>query len=281
MSGLRHIKLIKMTEKEIFIQLKSLKSITLSKEMKDNNREVLLSQISNTFVKTENPVKSFSNIKNVFSFIYKPALTVAGIFVFLVGFLFLSSGLFSKTKPNNSFYVARILSEKARLNTTFNEDERDALSLQFASNHAQDIATVLMDPEFNTEENKKAVEKLNASFENEMNKVQSKINKNIESTSEDVVISSSDLIEENGTEIYINDNNEENISNNEVVPEVSSSSDLNVDALEEEINDSYKNLDNIENGQKMLDEIRTLFNEGNYSEVIEKLNDLKKIVDNK
>ena len=268
-----------MTEKEIFTQLKSLKSITLSQEVKDANREVLLSQISNTFIKSETSVNGFSNIKNIISFIYKPALTVAGVFVFLVGVLFLSSGLFSKTKPNNSFYIARILSEKARLNTTFNEDQRDALSLQFASDHAQDIATVLMDPEFNTEENKDEVNKLNASFENEIAKVQNQINKNVEvPTSEDVAVSSSGLVEENGTDIYING---ENVSNDNSDLATSSDTDLNVYALAEEINDSSDNLVNVENGQKMLDEIKVLFTEGKYSEVVEKLNELKKMTNQK
>jgi hypothetical protein len=278
-----------MTEKELFTQLKSLKSIALSPEDKQNNRDVLFSQISNTFVETKSSNKFWANTKNVFSFIYRPALTVAGVFVFLTGVLFLGSNLFEKTKPTNSFYVARILSEKARLNTTFNETERDALSLEFASNHAQDIATVLMDPEFNTEENKNEVEKLHASFENEISKVQTQIDKTantIKSTASaepDVALSSDGLVETNGTEIYTGEtnNNSEDVNPisevNTETPTEATSSDLNVEALAEQIKDSSADLAKIENGQKVLDEIKTLFADGHYSEVIEKLNEIKNL----
>ncbi len=278
-----------MTEKELFNQLKSLKSIALSPEDKKKNRDVLFSQISNTFLETKNSNNLWINTKNIFSFIYKPALTVAGVFVFLTGVLFLGSSLFEKTKPTNSLYIARILSEKARLNATFDETERDALSLQFASNHAQDIATVLMDPEFNTEENKKEVERLNASFENEISKVQNQIDKtvntikSVDSSGSDVSLSSSGLVETSGTEIYINE--EDNLDTNSISPnvveepDVNTSSDVNIEALAEQINDSSDKLAKIENGQKILDEIKALFAEGRYSEVVEKLNEIKNLAD--
>ncbi len=275
-----------MTEKELFTQLKSLKSIALSPEDKQKNRDVLFSQISNTFVETKKSNKFLVNTKNVFSFIYRPALTVAGVFVFLTGALFLGSSLFEKTKPTNSFYVARILSEKARLNTTFNETERDALSLEFASNHAQDIATVLMDPDFNTEENKNEVEKLHASFENEISKVQTQIDKTVStiksvaSSEPEVALSSDGLVETNGTEIYTDGGVNAFDPTSEVnteVPEEATSSDLNVDALAEQINDSSEKLAKVENGQKLLDEIKTLFADGRYSEVVEKLNEIKNL----
>lgn len=275
-----------MTEKELFTQLKSLKSIALSPEDKQKNRDVLFSQISNTFVETKKSNKFLVNTKNVFSFIYRPALTVAGVFVFLTGALFLGSSLFEKTKPTNSFYVARILSEKARLNTTFNETERDALSLEFASNHAQDIATVLMDPDFNTEENKNEVEKLHASFENEISKVQTQIDKTVStiksvaSSEPEVALSSDGLVETSGTEIYTNGGANAFDPTSEVnteVPEEATSSDLNVDALAEQINDSSEKLAKVENGQKLLDEIKTLFADGRYSEVVEKLNEIKNL----
>ncbi|HPT08571.1 MAG TPA: hypothetical protein PLE28_02665 [bacterium] len=277
-----------MTEKELFNQLKSLKSIALSPEDKKKNRDVLFSQISNTFLETKNSNNLWINTKNIFSFIYKPALTVAGVFVFLTGVLFLGSSLFEKTKPTNSLYIARILSEKARLNATFDETERDALSLQFASNHAQDIATVLMDPEFNTEENKKAVERLNASFENEISKVQNQIDKtvntikSVDPSESDVSLSSSGLVETSGTEIYINedDSNIKPISSDVTTePNVNTSSDVNIEALAEQINDSSDKLAKIENGQKILDEIKALFAEGKYSEVVEKLNEIKNLAD--
>jgi hypothetical protein len=133
------------------------------------------------------------------------------------------------------------------------------LSLQFASNHAQDIATVLMDPEFNTEENKKAVERLNASFENEISKVQNQIDKtvntikSVDSSGSDVSLSSSGLVETSGTEIYINedDSNIKPISSDVTTePNVNTSSDVNIEALAEQINDSSDKLAKIEKVKK-------------------------------
>lgn len=257
-------------------QLKSLKSVTLSEDIKQSNRAVLLSQISNTFVKKESSFNYLNNLKNAFSFVYKPVISVAGIFVFLVGILFLSSNWLSKSKPNDSLYLARLMSERARLNTTFNENQRDALSLEFASNHAKDIATVLMDPEFNTENNKKEVERLNASFITEINKVENQINKtennSLKSNNEDVVISASDLISGTSTDIFVPD--EEIV---EVDPDVLEE-EFNVEALAEEINDQSDQLDEVKDGQKILAEIKTLFAESRYDEVVEKLNAVKDLI---
>jgi uncharacterized protein YhaN len=146
-----------------------------------------------------------------------------------------------------------------------------------------------MDPEFNTEENKNEVEKLHASFENEISKVQTQIDKTVNtikstaSAEPDVALSSDGLVETNGTEIYTGEtnNNSEDVNPisevNTEVPEEATSSDLNVEALAEQIKDSSADLAKIENGQKVLDEIKTLFADGHYSEVIEKLNEIKNL----
>lgn len=280
-----------MTDKQLLQQLKALKNITLDEKTKQSNKDILFSQISNTFIKSE---KSFGrylfNFRNVFSVMSQPLLVVAGIFVFLVGSLVLGSGFYVNSKPNDSLYIARVISEKARLNATFNESQRDALALKFASDHAKDIATILMDPEFNTEENKNRVEKLNASFQSEISKVKDKIEKNenlyIATVSgDDVISNSSSLISDKGVEVYVPEKVEESSDGSNLAAVNTSSpveniSDdkINVESLEAEIDSSVQKLNGVENGQKIISEIEKLFSEGRYEEVISKLGEVESII---
>ena len=290
-----------MTEKQLLQQLKGLKTIALSEETKKSNRDILFSQIANTSVKGGELSQGsfFWGFKNIFSVFSQPLLIVAGVFVFIAGGLIFGSGFFRDSKPNDSLYIARIISERAKLNTTFSQTERDALSLKFASNRAQDIATILMDPEFNNEENKDQVEKLNASFKNEISKVKDKMEKNYiddinvssENNNEDV-FSASSLIEENGVEIYIEGNNDSssqiieddfenieeiNTSSSEEVLQNSSSSEEEVDikSLESEIDNNSEKISTLKDGPEIIAEIEKLFSEGRYNEVIEKLSEVK------
>jgi len=287
-----------MTDKQLLQQLKNLKNIHLSDGVKNRNREVLLSQISNTFVKADKPfVNYLFNFKNVFSVMSQPLLVVAGVFVFLVGSLILGSGLYANSKPNDSLYIARVISEKARLNTTFSQSQRDALAMKFASDHAKDIATILMDPEFNSEDNQAQVEKLNTSFQNEISKVRTRIERNDNSstninsniTEGDIVKSASDLKDDTRMEISIPNQEIIEPSKNET-PTKNTSSDVvdnssniknNDDLkgkLEAEIDSSAEKLNGIKDGQKMIAEIEKLFAEKRYEEVIAKLSEVEKII---
>lgn len=289
-----------MTEKQLLQQLKELKTITLSEETKKSNRDVLFSQIANTSVREEIPAQGsfFWGFKNVFSVFSQPLLIVAGVFVFVAGGLIAGSGFFKDSKPNDSLYIARIISERAKLNTTFSQTERDALSLKFASDHAKDIATILMDPEFNNEENKDQVEKLNASFKNEISKVKDKMEKNsvgeaglnLENSGEDV-FSASSLIEDGGMEIYIEggdnsspetteinsqESEDASTSSEESSQNSSSSEDLvDIKSLENEIDNNSEEISTLKNGPEIIAEIEKLFSEGRYNEVIEKLSEVK------
>lgn len=270
-----------MTDKQLLQQLKALKSITLNDEIKQGNKDVLFSQISNTFIKSENRSGNYLfSFKNIFSVMTQPLLVVAGVFVFLLGSLVLGSGLYENSKPTDSLYIARVISERARLNTTFSESQRDSLALQFASDRAQDIATVLMDSELNTEENKTQVEKLSASFNTEISKVKSQLEKkeslsaNSEVSDEGVVSSASSLKDENGMDIYIEENN---LSTEVPSEEVNTSSDINVNSLENEISGSAEKLNNNQDGEKMIAEIEKLFSEGKYEEVKRLLEEVKKM----
>lgn len=278
-----------MTDKQLLQQLKSLKNIALDCSIKDKNKDVLLSQISNTFIKNDKPViNHLFNFKNVFSVMSQPILVVAGVFVFLIGSLTLGSGLYANSKPNDSLYIARVISEKARLNTTFSQSQRDALAVKFASDHAKDIATILMDPEFNSEDNQVQVEKLNNSFQNEISKVKTRMEKNDVLTdsannNEELVYSASGL--QDGDRLEISMPEQETVKTNEgesLVKNTSSDPIVNSSSttqdLETKIDSSVEKLNEIKDGQKIIAEIEQLFSEKKYEEVITKLSEVEKII---
>ncbi|PKM91657.1 hypothetical protein CVU82_00390 [Candidatus Falkowbacteria bacterium HGW-Falkowbacteria-1] len=292
-----------MTDKELLKQLNSLKSIRMEENLKESNKRVLLTQISNT-VSENSEAKPFNNffffVKNILAMSSRPAMVLSGVFLFLFASLILGSDFYKNSKPTDSLYIARVLSERARLNTTFDQTAKEKLAVKFASQHAKDIATLLMDPEFNKEENREEVEKLSVSFKSEIEKVRGNINAN-EATSEikedvdSAVFSASSLREENGTDVYIEEENfKENsdmtldtlkdeekitVSNEDIVLEGSSelsSTSEEVKELGEKIEElNGKISDDSVISKELLEEIESLFENGKYDEVLLKLNNIK------
>ncbi|MFZ4631756.1 MAG: hypothetical protein ACOYL8_00945 [Patescibacteria group bacterium] len=165
-----------MTDKDLIAKLNSLKNINPDSNWMTSNRDLLLSQISNSGARDLSAWQSFVINLSSFAKAASQPVYALGVFVFVLvtGSLF-SHQVFGGAKPNDSLYIARIISEKAKLNTMFNSDERNKLAVQFATDHAKDISNVLADPKFNTEENKDQVAKLNESFDKEIDTVKSKI----------------------------------------------------------------------------------------------------------
>ena len=261
-----------MTDKELLKQLKALKSIKLSDDLKSSNRDLLLSQISNTRLTENLKACSAFNFKNLLAVFSQPLLVVVGVFVFIVTSLVLSTGLLKNSKPNNSLYIARIISEKAKLNTTFSQNQRDKLSLQFASDHAHDILGVLMDPEFNNEKNQVQIEKLNSSFLNEISKIKTKIEKN----SSDLVLTK-DLEEvELGSDIILANSSNEEEGLEIDIPEIEEEPVIDSELeLEEEEEGEEEDLLSLSQAEIIL-EVEKLFYDGNLLEAREKLGEIEK-----
>ncbi len=283
-----------MTDKELLKQLNSLKSIRMEAGVKESNKSILMTQISNT-ISNNSETKNFNSflfyVRNILSMSSRPAMVLSGVFLFVVTSLFLGSDFYKNSKPTDSLYIARVISERARLNTTFDQNEREKLALEFASNHARDIATLLMDPEFNTEQNKDEVEKLSASFKDEINKVRTKVadlqTSETENNENQLVFSASELKEENGIDIYIDGNNfSENLDEaTSTTPEsdieASASTTPGIENLGDQIEELSEKIDlesNQEikkNKQVLIEEIENLFDEGKYGEVVLKLQEIK------
>ncbi len=165
-----------MTNSELIAKLNNLKNINPDQKWLESNRELLLSQVSNSGAENLSTWRVvFINVSSVLKSASQPVYALgAFVLLLLTGSLF-SGQLLASTKPNDSLYIARILSEKVKLNTTFDSSARNKMEVKFASEHAQDITAVLADPSFNTEENRDQVARLNNSFNEEVNTVKEKI----------------------------------------------------------------------------------------------------------
>jgi len=162
-----------MSDNDFLKQLKGLKNISPAASWLKSNREILLSQIANSSAQELTPQRRLLiDVRSFFATVSRPALVLGSFLLLLVGASLFSYLAFSRTKPNESLYIARIISEKAKLNTVFDSEERDKMEVQFAASHAEAITEVLADTDVNDEAQ---VAKLNDSFNKELETVRTKI----------------------------------------------------------------------------------------------------------
>jgi len=165
-------------KKKLITQLKNLQEITPDKEWKESSQVYLSNRINND-------VKSgvFSNImvwlKDFAKMSSQPAFALSAFVLILITGVVFANPMFSGAKPDDSLYIARIISEKAQINMTFNKEERNKLSARFATNHAKDIATLMSDPDFHSQEDsEERIANLSDDFNREINSVRESINYN-------------------------------------------------------------------------------------------------------
>lgn len=183
-----------MTEKDLIKKLHNLREIKADAEWLKSNRDLLYSQISNSGAKEISPWSSFViNFSSLAKTVSMPAMALGSFLILILVTSIFSHQLLMNAKPNQSLYIARVISEKARLNTILNTESRDKMAAQFAASHAQDIITVLSDPTISS--NEQEVAKLNESFKAEIQTVQksiAKLNKPVVATSDNNIATASD-----------------------------------------------------------------------------------------
>jgi hypothetical protein len=163
-----------MTEKQLLQQLHNLKSIRSNAEWKASNREVLLSQINNGTLFDVNYGEEnkswWKSLENAFHIASQPSWVAIMILFALLGTTGVSWAAGRKAKPGDSLYIARIISDKARLAVTFNEEKKAELTVQLAGNRAKDIAGVIASTENkdNTPAESKVNDKLKEDFKKEI-----------------------------------------------------------------------------------------------------------------
>ncbi|MFA6995095.1 MAG: hypothetical protein WC249_01650 [Patescibacteria group bacterium] len=295
-----------MNNRDLISKLNSFKKVNPDQKWLDSNRELLLSQISNSGAESLSVWKNLLITLTSLSKAAAQPVYALGIFVLLlIGGSFFSQGLLAQTKPNDSLYIARIIAESVKLNTTFDSVERNKLALQYASGHAQDISSVLANPEFNNAENSAQVAKLNTSFNEEVKTVKNRIkslvvpatgqsgeiiNNSTKSESVDLVIADSfkdrqgiSLEENNLSESLVN-GGEKVSSGTEKIKATGTGDTLNsgatLTATTTNLNSSttLEIINPASTADKILDEAQKLFDSKNYSQAADKLKEVEKII---
>ena len=135
-----------MTDRDLIKKLGNLKEIKPDSSWLKANRDSLYTQISNSGATDQSVWSSFViNVKSVLKTASTPAMAFGSLMLVLLGTSAYSHLLLTQAKPNQSLYIARELSEKAKLNTILNTQEREEMAGKFAANNAQDIINVLSD----------------------------------------------------------------------------------------------------------------------------------------
>jgi hypothetical protein len=162
-------------KKHLLSQLHNLQEIKPDKQWKAESQEFLRTHISDgvksgVFSKVMIWVKDFAKVSS------QPAFAFTAFVLILITGVTFFNPVFSDAKPDDSLYIARIISEKAQVNMTFNKGNRDKLSAQFATNHAKDITSLMNDPEFHEEEGSEdKIANLSNNFNKEINSAKESI----------------------------------------------------------------------------------------------------------
>jgi len=166
-----------MNEKEFSTQLNKLKLIKPDRQWKKASRDILYSQIYNTSVSQE--VKEAAEVKNTYLYYFinylpkrifkhasQPVWTVAAIIILVFSGGVASLKAANNSKPGDSLYIAKIISEKTQLALTFNEKDKAKLSIEFAGNRVEEINQVIAEPGDGKKKDK--VDKLTINFKKEI-----------------------------------------------------------------------------------------------------------------
>ncbi|MFP4514853.1 MAG: hypothetical protein ACLFNO_02500 [Parcubacteria group bacterium] len=203
-------------KKSLLTQVHKLRDIQPDKQWKAESQEFLRAQISDD-VKTGAFFKVMVWIKDFAKVSSQPAFALAAFILILITGTVFFNPMLSDAKPNDSLYIARIISEKAQVNMTFNKENRDRLSAQFATNHAKDITNLINDPNFQSnEDSKDKIADLSNDFNKEINSARESIN-NINRR------------DELASERRNNNSNNNSDENNDLEADSDSSEDLPVD----------------------------------------------------
>ena len=279
-----------MENKELIKQLNSLKSIVPDSGWKERNRNVLFSQISSSDVVASPEARGFANILILPQKLAEVFSTPSWA-VFFVCFVVLSGGVFSVgaarlSKPDSSLYIARIISEKARLAVTFNEDEKTKLSFKFANDHAKDIMEILANTDLNNEASKTKAEKLTENFKQEIKVAKTKLEKmkvseesvssGNKETGEANIFSANLGRDEKGIQIAEPENPNIEIAKNLVAPVIKNVQEEKSTTTPAEINTKSPS----DNAYEKLEEAEKLSDAKDYGGVLGKLQEADTIVEN-
>lgn len=294
-----------MSEKEFISQFKNLKRIRPQSSWLKSNREILLSQINNSGTENLSLVRRLLIDLRSFSLVVsKPVALIASLALFLVATAAYSHLAFKQARPNDSLYIARVISERVKLTTVFSPEEKKKLEARFAASHVEAIAEILAkEASLKEEINEDKLARLNDSFNKEINIVREKIavinNRQASDNSIDEVVSSEgesqDLSKDEEYSVIVADANKDeqgtqlSIADDNNKTEDTLSSENEVETASEPENDSLKDrqaaeselatiLDELQDPQLVLEEVQALFDAQDYQGALEKIRKFKKMI---
>jgi len=292
-----------MTDRELIAKLNSLK-IKPDPAWKNRSREILLSQISggneiSKKVKILERLDVWSEVFIPFDLLHKLAAKPVMVTGLVIASL-LGGGVFSlqaakNTKPGDSLYIAKIVSEKARTAITFDEKEKAKLGVEFAGNRAKEMVRVIEEEKDDSVKNEK-VEKLAADFKKELSGAKDRLEK--------INSRESDESENSGSGGANGDKEEEKTGENKPADEVfganlgkdnngiqvSDPSGSVTPKANPEIKPDEKATTTVENEKpaekvdaqvKILNDAEELFENKDYGGAAEKLEEIKNIIEDK
>lgn len=226
-----------MTDRDLIKKLGNLKEIKPDSSWLKANRDSLYTQISNSGATETSVWSSFViNLQSVLKTASAPAVALASLMLMLVGTSAYSHLLLAKTKPNQSLYIARELSERAKLTTILNTEEREEMAGRFAANNAKDIINVLSDPSFKDEQE---IAKLSTRLNEEMKTVQKTVAREVKPAVQKIDTPTTTNVEEVFS--ASNEKDEKGISV-EGTPKIETSSTTSVETLIKEANEVLNQL---------------------------------------
>jgi len=277
-----------MNDQELLKKLNSLKEIKPDSHWREEYRGILFSQIS------AGSSESKSNIRILWQSIVPRHLLVnlakpvwlaslASIFILVTG---IGSVYASKnSKPGDSLYIAKIISERAQFAITFDEKNKVKLGVEFATNRAKEMIQVLEDTNQATTVNNDKLEKLSQNFKKEISQVKDRLSKAAKSQVKD------DESEVFGANLGKNDQRMEiaeptALISEQVKPEVNSSQtdDKAIEPVEANATSTVEQADlasppTSRQADQLLEEAEKLVDEKNINGAIDKLEEVNKVID--
>ena len=277
-----------MNEQELLKQLNNLKNIKPDSQWEKGNRDILFNQICGSqsgdreagisWIKVLGNMAAHSKMIKQLS---QPAFIVCAIVIIVFGGGIAGVKASRNTKPGDSLYIAKIISEKTQFAITFNEKDKAKLGLDFAGNRAREISQVIAESDNNKEAQ---VEKLTKDFKNEIKQVKSRLERMNAIVKKDAAAGGSAAVgksdetqeaEQDGGVFSANlgkDNQRMEISEPENKDQPLTATTTETAAVKSAPVSDGKNLENA------LNEAEKLFDEKNYDGTLNKLNEANDII---
>jgi len=263
-----------MDEKALLKKLNNLKNIEPDSVWKSRYREVLYSQISagSAAGQPESNLKIiWESImpREIFAELAKPVwLTGAACVLILavgIGGVYASKN----SKPGDSLYIAKIISERTQLAMTFNEKDKAKLGLEFAANRAKEITQVLKD-EGQSDASKEKLENLAKNFKKEISQAKNRL----------TAIKSSGQQAKDDEQVFGANlgKNDQRMEIAEPVKPAEPKNDGSKPAGEQPAAIATSTQANANQADKMLEEAEKMFDEKNYDGTINKLEEVNKVI---